>query len=108
MLNSQSQPCPYCGGIRIIHTPSHTPGYLCLYIKQSKVLILIAGDTLVCSEGTSRGPIEHTTLDIEMAYRSLDKLSDLEIDTVICYHGGVCSANAKDKLHNLIRAYANT
>ncbi|WNS78185.1 MBL fold metallo-hydrolase [Domibacillus sp. DTU_2020_1001157_1_SI_ALB_TIR_016] len=97
---------PYCGGVRVIHTPGHTPGHLCLYVKQSKVLI--AGDALVCSEGTLRGPVEQTTLDMGMAYRSLDKLLDLEIDTIICYHGGVCSANAKDQLHDLIRAHANT
>ena len=32
------QELPYCGGIRIIHTPGHTPGHISLYLKQSKTL----------------------------------------------------------------------
>lgn len=23
----------YCGGANIIHTPGHTPGHICLYLK---------------------------------------------------------------------------
>jgi len=37
-----NQELPYCGGIRVIHTPGHTPGHISLYLKQSK--ILVAGD----------------------------------------------------------------
>ena len=40
---------PYCGGIKVIYTPGHTLGHICLYLKQSKTLI--AGDLLSIKEG---------------------------------------------------------
>lgn len=93
------QELPYFGGIRVIFTPGHTPGHISLYLKQSKVLV--AGDAMVCSEGSLRGPVEQTTLDMNMALRSLEKLLRFDIGSVICYHGGICKENAKDQLEIL-------
>lgn len=43
------QELPYCGGIRILHTPGHTPGHISLYLKRSK--ILVAGDSMYSVNG---------------------------------------------------------
>ncbi len=43
------QELPFCGTIRIIHTPGHTPGHISLYLKQSKTLI--AGDSMYSVNG---------------------------------------------------------
>ena len=50
---SDGQELPYCGGIRIIHTPGHTPGHISLYLKQSKTLI--AGDSMYSVNGIIEG-----------------------------------------------------
>lgn len=94
------QELPFCGGIRVIFTPGHTPGHISLYLKQSKTLV--AGDAMVCVEGSLRGPVQRTTLDMNTALRSLEKFLDLDIESVICYHGGICDHNVKDQLHNLV------
>ncbi|MFP3381467.1 MBL fold metallo-hydrolase, partial [Bacillus sp. SIMBA_069] len=47
------QELPFCGGIRVIHTPGHTPGHISLYLKQSK--ILIAGDSMYSVNGILGG-----------------------------------------------------
>lgn len=78
---------PYCGGITVIYTPGHTMGHICLYHNNSKTLI--AGDALVLVNGQLHGPRPEVTADIESAMKSLEKLTRYDIETVICYHGGV-------------------
>jgi glyoxylase-like metal-dependent hydrolase (beta-lactamase superfamily II) len=78
---------PDCGGIVVIHTPGHTPGHVMLYLESSRVLV--AGDGLNISEGRLVGPNSQMTPDLGQATRSLKKLAGYEIETVVCYHGGV-------------------
>lgn len=93
------QELPFCGGIRVIFTPGHTPGHISLYLKKSKVLV--AGDAIISVNGILRGPVQRTTLDMNTAIRSLKKFLDFEIDSVICYHGGLCNINPLDQLRDL-------
>lgn len=90
---------PYCGGITIIYTPGHTPGHLCLYHNQSKTLI--AGDALNVIEGQLVGPIPEFSADIDLAVKSLRKLTQYDIETVICYHGGIYRENVNQHLLDL-------
>ncbi|HEX2966259.1 MAG TPA: MBL fold metallo-hydrolase [Syntrophorhabdaceae bacterium] len=86
------QELPYCGGIKVVHTPGHTPGHICLYLTHNKTLI--AGDAL-CIEGGKLNVIPHfTSFDPYLAIKSLEKLSQYVIETVFCYHGGVWRGNA--------------
>lgn len=93
------QELPYCGGIRVIHTPGHTPGHISLYLKQSKTLV--AGDSMYSVNGTLGGIHVPTTLDIEVAQQSLKKYVDLDIESVICYHGGLCTVDIKEQIQKL-------
>lgn len=93
---------PIFGGIRVIHTPGHTPGHISLYVQNSETLI--AGDAMVYMGGMLRGPVPQTTLDMDTALQSLKKLQDTEIQSVICYHGGVCRDNAEEQLQALIHS----
>jgi glyoxylase-like metal-dependent hydrolase (beta-lactamase superfamily II) len=91
---------PFAGGIQVLNTPGHTPGHISLYHNASKTLI--AGDAMVVSNGILRGPIPQTTLDLETAYKSLEQFLDLEIDQVICYHGGLFVIEDKKQLEQLL------
>ena len=90
---------PLCGGLVVIHTPGHTPGHISLYHRPSRTLI--SGDALTASEGKLNGPREPAAQDIGQARRSLARFFDFNIDTVICYHGGVCRGNMNARIREL-------
>ncbi|HDR8511418.1 TPA: MBL fold metallo-hydrolase, partial [Bacillus cereus] len=87
------QELPYCGGILILHTPGHTPGHISLYLKQSK--ILVAGDSMYSVNGMLGGIHAPTTINIKEAQQSLKKYLNLDIESVVCYHGGLSKGNIK-------------
>lgn len=94
------QELPYCGGIRVIHTPGHTPGHISLYLKQSKTLI--AGDSMYSVNGIIEGIHVPTVLDLKEAQLSLKKYLDLDIESVVCYHGGLSMININDQIQKVI------
>jgi glyoxylase-like metal-dependent hydrolase (beta-lactamase superfamily II) len=93
---------PYCGRMTVIFTPGHTPGHICLYLNQSK--ILVSGDALVVADGELRGPNPQATYDMDTALKSLKKFTQYDIETVICYHGGVYRDSANKRLAELASA----
>jgi glyoxylase-like metal-dependent hydrolase (beta-lactamase superfamily II) len=89
------------GGTKVISTPGHTPGHISLYMERSKVLI--AGDALTAERGYLNGPNPSMTLDMRTALQSIRRLADLEIDTIVCFHGGVVSEDANGQLRRVIQ-----
>jgi len=87
------------GGTRIIFTPGHTPGHVSLYLEGPRVLV--AGDALTAEEGHLNGPNPPVTLDMDEAARSVGRLAELEVETIVCYHGGVVNENANGQLRRL-------
>lgn len=90
---TDGQVLPICGGIEVIHTPGHTPGHCCFYLKQFKTLV--AGDAMNASEGRLIGPSSQHSADLGRAVESLARLADYDIEKVICYHGGL--------VHNIVQ-----
>lgn len=90
---------PYCGGIIVVYTPGHTPGHICLYHKRSKTLI--AGDMLNVESGVLTHAPRFTCLDKEDYAESLKKLTKYDIETVICYHGGLYRDNPNKRIGEL-------
>ncbi len=86
----------YCGGITIIHTPGH----ICLYL--SKYRTLIAGDALNIIDNKLVGHNSQFAFDKDLAANSLKKLTEYDIETVICYHGGVYSKNINQRINEII------
>ncbi|MCC8122826.1 MAG: MBL fold metallo-hydrolase [Oscillospiraceae bacterium] len=91
---------PFCGGIIVLHTPGHTPGHICLYRKDGGVLI--TGDALNVVGGMLTGPNADYSLDIDEAVRSVRKLQGLDIQTVICYHGGIFQGDMRTALEQIV------
>jgi glyoxylase-like metal-dependent hydrolase (beta-lactamase superfamily II) len=89
------------GGMRVIYTPGHTPGHLSLYLERPKVLV--AGDALTAEEGRLNGPNPSVTLDVDEAVRSVRRLAELDVETIVCYHGGVVGEDANGQLRRLIQ-----
>ncbi|MEC0148736.1 MBL fold metallo-hydrolase [Paenibacillus alginolyticus] len=96
---TEGERLPFGGGLEVIHTPGHTPGHICLYHEPSKTLI--AGDALLIEEGQLMGPKPENTPNMDEAIRSLQKLKDFEIDSIICYHGGVFRGDIPQRINEL-------
>ena len=91
----------WCGGVRIIATPGHMPGHIVVYIEELKTLI--TGDTLTIFEGRLASAKPMYTLDMAQAKDSVQRLSSLvDIENIICYHGGVLAGDAKAALRDVI------
>ena len=90
---------PFHSGIEVIHTPGHTPGHVCLYLKSHR--LLIAGDQLRLENGHLVGPAEIHTPDMTTALNSLKKLASYDIERVICYHGGLSEARTSIRIAEL-------
>ncbi len=90
--------------IRIVNTPGHTPGHISIYLPEEK--ILLANDALVVENGELEIANPHFSLDLAQALDSVKKLARLEIDKVICYHGGEITKNIPGQLKKLIEKYS--
>jgi glyoxylase-like metal-dependent hydrolase (beta-lactamase superfamily II) len=97
---TDSQLLPFCGGIRVIETPGHTPGHTSFYLQQYK--ILITGDALNVVDGVLRGPMAVHTYSMPRAIESLKKLLPYEIDAVICHHGGFYQGDIASQIRKII------
>lgn len=89
--------------IKIISTPGHMPGHISICCKDSKTLI--AADAVVIENGNFELANPAFTLDMKEAIKSVVKLSQLQIDKMICYHGGVLDNKINEKLRKLIDDY---
>jgi glyoxylase-like metal-dependent hydrolase (beta-lactamase superfamily II) len=100
---SDNQELPFCGGITVIHTPGHTPGYLCLYHEMSKTLIV--GDAMNIMDGKLMGPRKEILEvgDYEIAMDSLKKLLKFDVKNIVTYHSGLYTNKPHESIENLIK-----
>ncbi len=92
---------PFFGGVQVVFTPGHTPGHISLYHIPSKTLI--AGDATVSENGQLLGLNVQATPDLPLAQESLKKFNSLDIEKVICYHGGLCDDNVNAQFRALTK-----
>lgn len=89
--------------VQVIHTPGHTRGHLSFYLPNLKTLI--AGDAFVIDRDSFDIANPQFTLDLPAAIDSIRKLKELDIDTVMCYHGGRLQGDIRKKLLDLLGKY---
>jgi len=92
---------PLQGGLRVLHTPRHTPGHISLYAPHDK--LLIAGDALRIADGELALSEPRFTLDMDQAAASLNLLLELDIERVLCYHGGLFEGDVHGSLQKIIK-----
>lgn len=89
--------------VRVLHTPGHTPGHICLLVYDDEK-ILISGDALNVEDGKLTGPKSEHSLDMQLALQSLRPLLEMNIDKVIAYHGGLCQEGIHEQLQDICSA----
>ena len=75
---------PYLGGLRVVHTPGHTPGSVCFYAPLHRLLIV--GDVLQVDRGRLTPPSIVFTDDMAQARRSIARLAELDVETICFSH----------------------
>lgn len=90
-------------GIQVIDTPGHMPGHISLYIEGSKTLI--AADAVVIDNNELDLANPQFTLDLSEAIESVQKLSQLSIERMVCYHGGDVDGDVSARLSALALKY---
>jgi len=91
---------PALGGLRVIHTPGHTPGSISLYSPTRRLVIV--GDILQRLRGKVTLPNYVFTDDMGEAQRSIAKLCDLDIETILFSHYPALREGARDALRALV------
>jgi glyoxylase-like metal-dependent hydrolase (beta-lactamase superfamily II) len=96
-------PLPFMQLVQVLATPGHMPGHISLYLKESKTLV--AADALVYENGSLEIANPQFTLDLPEAVRTVEKLRKMDIETLICYHGGVLKGGVTQQLSQLASRY---
>ena len=90
-----------CNGVKVIETPGHMPGHISIYIESMKTLI--SGDMLILEDGVLGIADAQFVLDKDEEINSLRKIVNLDIEKIICFHGGEYkSNNLKEDLKKII------
>lgn len=75
---------PVLGGLRVVHTPGHTPGSICLYLEGPR--ILFTGDVLQVIRGQLTYASAFFSHDHAGARTSVERLAALDVGTIALSH----------------------
>jgi glyoxylase-like metal-dependent hydrolase (beta-lactamase superfamily II) len=82
------------GPMEVAFTPGHTPGHVALHFPEERLLLV--GDTVTADEDGLAPPWPENTPDMDRARESVRGLADLDVERVLCYHGGPVEAGPAD------------
>jgi glyoxylase-like metal-dependent hydrolase (beta-lactamase superfamily II) len=95
---------PILGGLRVVHTPGHTPGSICLYAERLR--LLFTGDVLQVIRGHLTYASAFFSHDPAGARGSVDRLAELDVDTIALSHYPPWRDGASGALRELARRAA--
>ena len=88
------------GGLRVVHTPGHTPGSISLYSPQNRLLIV--GDALGKRRRGLRLPPKMASTDLTQAIDSVRKIAQLDFDILCFGHGRPLTGDVYSKIQDLV------
>jgi glyoxylase-like metal-dependent hydrolase (beta-lactamase superfamily II) len=86
---------PIFGGLKIVHTPGHTPGSISLHIEKEG--LLFTGDAVNHRHGIHL-PSRAFTVDFQQELESVRKIAGLDFDVVCFGHGLPIVKNANRRI----------
>ena len=92
---------PVLGGLRVVHTPGHTPGSICLYGARDRILFV--GDTLQRRFGRVSYASGLYSDDAREARRQVQRLAALDVGTIVFSHYPPLETGAGETLAALAR-----
>ena len=88
------------GGLKVIHTPGHTPDSISLYSPGSRLLIV--GDALVRRSKIPQIPHKMVSSDLVQAVDSVKKMVELDFDILCFGHGRPIMEGARERVAMLL------
>jgi glyoxylase-like metal-dependent hydrolase (beta-lactamase superfamily II) len=92
---------PVLGGLRVVHTPGHTPGSICLYAPRDR--ILFTGDALQVQRGRVVFASRLYSDDYAAAKASVRRMAALDVATIVFAHYPPWTDGANEALAALAR-----
>jgi glyoxylase-like metal-dependent hydrolase (beta-lactamase superfamily II) len=86
-------------GLRMIATPGHTPGHVCVFDPAGSLLIL--GDAMNNVGSKLSGPNPQYTADMAQAHQSVKKLAKLKFERAVFGHGEPIDKSAAQAIAKL-------
>jgi len=83
-LVNDGEELPILGGVKVLHTPGHTPGSICLLLQQEGLVIV--GDVLANRFRLSL-PSKLFTVDMAQEIQSIKRVASLDFDVICFGHG---------------------
>ncbi|MBI3914567.1 MAG: MBL fold metallo-hydrolase [Chloroflexi bacterium] len=84
---------------KIIHTPGHTPGHVCLLRKD----FLFAGDLLFATAGGFRETPHMFTADLKTSRLSIAKIAELNFEVILAGHQPPHVVKSAERVRELVR-----
>ena len=94
---------PIGGGLRVVHTPGHSPGHSSFLHEPTGVLI--TGDAIFNVRGLRYSPALFCT-DIPLSRQTADRLGELEYEVVAFTHGEHIANGAREAVRAFLRGRA--
>jgi glyoxylase-like metal-dependent hydrolase (beta-lactamase superfamily II) len=95
---------PVLGGLRVVHTPGHTPGSICLYAEGQR--LLFTGDVLQVVRGDLAYASAFFSHDHAGARGSVERLAALDVEVIALSHYPPWRENASRALTELAQRAA--
>jgi glyoxylase-like metal-dependent hydrolase (beta-lactamase superfamily II) len=99
---TDNQVIPFAGGIRVIHTPGHSPGHASYLHEGSGVLI--TGDAIFNVRGL-RWPIKAFCTDFTMTTQTAHRLAEVDYMTAAFTHGPELTDNPREHIRKFLSAH---
>ncbi|MBG6066027.1 MBL fold metallo-hydrolase [Micromonospora ureilytica] len=90
------------GGLRVVHTPGHSPGHVSLLHEPTR--LLITGDALFNMFGV-RWPMKWLCSDFQMTRETAHVLGELDYDLAAFTHGPELTDKPRDRIRAFLSAY---
>lgn len=90
---------PVAGGVRVVHTPGHSPGH-CSFVLEDRG-VLVTGDALFNVRGLRYSPAMFCT-DIRLSRETAARLGELDYDVAAFTHGRQVSSGAREAVRAFV------
>jgi glyoxylase-like metal-dependent hydrolase (beta-lactamase superfamily II) len=93
---------PIAGGVRVVHTPGHSPGHVSLLHEESRTLI--TGDAIFNVLGL-RWPVKAFCTDFRMTQQTAHLLGELEYDVAAFTHGTELRSRPREAIRRFLLSH---